>query len=209
MENRNLDSYHGTSGSIVFLTPDFDGPAANWFVQNTDSTFSNYIDFGWQTRTVRLYGGMSMSLEIEAGEISVEGSGAEYIVTAMGSDSNPVTLKKESGSSGGGSGTQISGVDWPTAGTASSRNSFSVVQVVVSKTSGSFSSTRYFELPASPEFWIAYRLKDGQGDGATNNLNVVASPGHTIDGSTAPAIISSNYGSLSFVFDGVDNWSII
>ena len=101
MENRNLDSYRGTSGTIVYLTPGSDGPAANWFVQNTDSTFSNYIDFGWQTRTVRLYGGMSMALEIEAKEVSVQGSGAAYIVTAMGSDSNPVTLKKEAGGGGG------------------------------------------------------------------------------------------------------------
>ena len=202
MENRNLDSYRGTSGTIVYLTPDFDGPAANWFVQNTDATFSNYIDFGWQTRTVRLYGGMSMALEIEAKEVSVQGSGAAYIVTAMGSDSNPVTLKKEAG---GGSGSADTGEVVTAATTSGSKHSVTKTKTISRPT---VDAAAFFELPAaaSATEYADYVVKDGKGIGGAHTITVTAAGG-TIDGA-ASATITSNYGALVFVSDGT-NYSIL
>ena len=203
MENRNLDSYRGTSGTIVYLTPDFDGPAANWFVQNTDATFSNYIDFGWQTRTVRLYGGMSMALEVEAKEVSVQGSGAAYIVTAMGSDSNPVTLKKEAG---GGGGSADTGEIVTAATTSGSKHSLTMTKTISRPT---VDAAAFFELPAaaSATAYADYVVKDGKGIAGANTITVTVSGGGNIDGA-ASATITSNYGALVFVSDGT-NWNIL
>lgn len=61
-------------------------------------------------------------------------------------------------------------------------------------------------LPANPQIGKLYIIKDLSGTAATDNITVTA-VGQTIDGS-ASAIINTDYGSITLVFDGVE-WSIV
>jgi len=61
-------------------------------------------------------------------------------------------------------------------------------------------------LPANPVTGKFYVVKDISGTAATFNITVTA-VGHTIDGA-ASAVINTNFGSLTFLFNGT-NWSII
>lgn len=61
-------------------------------------------------------------------------------------------------------------------------------------------------LPANPVTGKFYFIKDVSGTAATDNITVTA-VGHTIDGS-ASAIINTNYGSITLVFNGIE-WSIV
>ena len=132
-------------------------------------------------------------------------AGGVFTIESVGSsESSTVT---ENTNLGGGS--TITGENIPGEGSLGGRTGFSS-HIVVSNQAAAFTGTRYFALPASPEAWVTYIMKDGKGDAATNNIDVApGSVGHTIDGSSASAVISSNYGALSFVFDGINNWSIV
>ena len=130
-------------------------------------------------------------------------AGDLFLIESVGSsESSTVTENTNLG------GSSVTGENIPGEGSAGGRTGFSST-IVVSTQAGAYSGTRYFELPSSPEAWVTYVMKDGKGDAATNSIDVAPSTGHTIDGSSASATITANYGSLSFVFDGVDNWSII
>jgi len=61
-------------------------------------------------------------------------------------------------------------------------------------------------LPANPVTGKFYFIKDVSGTAALHNITVTA-VGHTIDGS-ASALINTNYGSITLVFNGVQ-WSIV
>lgn len=61
-------------------------------------------------------------------------------------------------------------------------------------------------LPANPVTGKFYVVKDVSGTAAAFNITVTA-VGHTIDGA-ASAIINTNFGSITLLFNGV-NWSII
>jgi hypothetical protein len=53
--------------------------------------------------------------------------------------------------------------------------------VVVNKTTGA--ATKLL-LPTTPQLWVAYKIKDGKGDAATNNITVAFAGSGTIDGET-------------------------
>ena len=130
-------------------------------------------------------------------------AGGVFTIESVGSsESSTVTENTNLG------GSSVTGEKVPGEGSAGSRTGFSST-IVVSTQAGAYSGTRYFELPSSPEAWVTYVMKDGKGYAATNSIDVAPSTGHTIDGSSASATITANYGSLSFVFDGAGNWSII
>lgn len=61
-------------------------------------------------------------------------------------------------------------------------------------------------LPANPQTGKVYIIKDVSGTAFTDPITITA-VGHNIDGS-ASAIIDTNYGSITLVFDGVE-WSIV
>ena len=131
-------------------------------------------------------------------------AGGVFTIESVGSsESSTVT---ENTNLGGGS--NIIGNTYPGEGAIASRMGITH-HIVISNQSAAYSGTRYFELPSSPEAWVTYVMKDGKGDAATNSIDIAPSAGHTIDGASASAIITANHGSLSFVFDGIDNWSII
>lgn len=52
-----------------------------------------------------------------------------------------------------------------------------------------------------------FMIKDGKGDGATNNITINRAGADTIDGATT-YVIDQNYGSVLIVFNG-SNWSVI
>lgn len=61
-------------------------------------------------------------------------------------------------------------------------------------------------LPANPQTGKIYIVKDVLGTAAAENITVTA-VGHTIDGS-ASAIINTNFGSITLLFDGAE-WSLV
>ena len=75
--------------------------------------------------------------------------------------------------------------------------------IVVDKSSASAS---YLDLPASPTTGTTYRIKDGKGDAATNNITIAPASG-TIDGDSN-VIINANYASVDLVYNGTE-WNII
>jgi len=133
-------------------------------------------------------------------------AGGVFTIESVGS-SESSTVTENTNLGGGGS--TVTGDIYPGEGSIGGRTGFSH-HIVVSNQSTAFTGTRYFALPAAPEAWVTYIIKDGKGDAATNNIDIASgSVSHTIDGSSSPAVISANGGSLSFVFDGIDNWSIV
>lgn len=70
----------------------------------------------------------------------------------------------------------------------------------------SVGSATVVTLPAAPSSWTRYVVKDGKGDAAVNNITVTASNGN-IDGA-ASFVISQNYASFGFVYDGT-NWNVV
>ena len=204
---RNYDSTNGTSGGAVTFTPDFNAPAKVWLLQNLSATDSDIITFSLVGKDYKVRGGRALKLSLVADSVTISGSGAAYVVRCADVPSAvSLTLKA---SAGGGGGSAVTGEIVAGEGTSRGRTGFST-HIVISNQSAAFTGTRYFALPASPENWATYVIKDGKGDGATNNIDVAAGSGsHTIDGSSASAVISSNFGSLSFVFDGIGNWSIV
>jgi len=75
--------------------------------------------------------------------------------------------------------------------------------VIINKTSGSATA---LTLPASPVAGMVYRIKDGKGDAATNNITITPASG-TIDGA-ANLIINSPYASCDLVYNGTE-WNIL
>ena len=61
-------------------------------------------------------------------------------------------------------------------------------------------------LPSNPQIGKVYIVKDVSGTAALDPITITA-VGHTIDGS-ASATINTNFGSVTFVFNGA-NWNII
>lgn len=70
-------------------------------------------------------------------------------------------------------------------------------EVVVNKTSGAATTVN---LPASPATGLAYIIKDGKGDAATNNITVTPNAGN-IDGSST-FVMSTNFQSQAFIYNG-------
>ena len=75
--------------------------------------------------------------------------------------------------------------------------------VVINKSSGSATE---LTLPASPTTGMVYRIKDGKGDAATNNITITPAAG-TIDGG-ANLVINANYCAVDLVYNGTE-WNII
>lgn len=61
-------------------------------------------------------------------------------------------------------------------------------------------------LPANPQTGKIYIVKDVLGTAQAENITITA-VGHTIDGSSS-AIINTNFGSITLVFDGAE-WSLV
>lgn len=75
--------------------------------------------------------------------------------------------------------------------------------VIINKTVGSGTA---LTLPASPVAGMVYRIKDGKGDAATNNITITPAAG-TIDGG-ANLIINANYCAVDLVYNGTE-WNIV
>lgn len=94
----------------------------------------------------------------------------------------------------------------PTGATFTSGASvtMSTTSLVINKASGSATAVT---LPVAPVTWTqTYRIKDGKGDAATNNITVTPSSG-TID-NQASVVMSINGMSLDFAFDGTNWWLV-
>ena len=205
---RNYDSTNGTSGGAVTFTPDFNAPAKVWLLQNLSATESDIITFSLVGKDYKVRGGRALKLSLVADSVTISGSGASYVVRCADVPS-AVSLTLKASAGGGGGGSAITGEIISGSFSDGGRAGFST-HIVISNQSAAFTGTRYFALPTSPEAWVTYVMKDGKGDAATNNIDIASGSGsHTIDGSSASAVISSNFGSLSFVFDGISNWSIV
>lgn len=74
--------------------------------------------------------------------------------------------------------------------------------VIVNKTVGAASAVAFPAGVTGQEFII----KDGKGDAAANNITVTPAAG-TIDGA-ATSVISTNYGSATYVYNGT-SWNVI
>jgi hypothetical protein len=75
--------------------------------------------------------------------------------------------------------------------------------IVLKKTTGAATTVT---LPASPVTGFELTIKDGKGDAGTNFITITPNAG-TIDGA-ANIILSTNYASVSLLFDG-SNWAPI
>ena len=108
--------------------------------------------------------------------------------------------------SGGGGGASADTGEIVTAATTSGSKHALTMTKTISKPAAD--APAFFELPAaaSATAYADYIVKDGGGIAATHNITV-SSAGGAIDGATA-AVISANYGSLSFISDGT-SWSIV
>lgn len=182
------------------------GECEGWILHNLDPSETLTFNVGGQD--VKVGPKTWKRVDCVDDSVTVSGTVGEFNIIALENGDAEIE-RMASGSSSGGGGVTVTGIDTPDPGSSSSRNPFQGHHIIISKTPGSFSSVRYFELPAAPVNWLAYIVKDGQGDASANNIDIAPNSGQTIDGGTASAVISSNYGSLSFVFDGIDNWSIV
>jgi hypothetical protein len=61
-------------------------------------------------------------------------------------------------------------------------------------------------LPASPTTGLTYRIKDGKGDAASNNITITPAAG-TIDGA-ATYVISTNFGRVDLIYNGTE-WNVL
>lgn len=75
--------------------------------------------------------------------------------------------------------------------------------IIVNKTSGAATSVN---LPASPTAGDTYRIKDGKGDAATNNITITPSSGN-IDGA-GTYVLNKNYQSVVITYNGTQ-WNVI
>ncbi len=75
--------------------------------------------------------------------------------------------------------------------------------VVVNKTTGAATTVN---LPASPRTGQQFKIKDGKGDAATNNITITPAAGN-IDGA-ATKVISTNYGAATVVYNGTQ-WNAL
>lgn len=75
--------------------------------------------------------------------------------------------------------------------------------VVVNKTTGAATTVN---LPAAPRTGQQFKIKDGKGDAATNNITITPAAGN-IDGA-ATKVISTNYGAATVVYNG-SQWNVL
>jgi hypothetical protein len=75
--------------------------------------------------------------------------------------------------------------------------------VIVNKDSGAATAVN---LPATPATGLTFRVKDGKGDAATNNITLTPAAGN-IDGQ-ATQVIATNYGAVDLVYNGTQ-WNIL
>lgn len=69
--------------------------------------------------------------------------------------------------------------------------------IIVNKSVGSATTIL---LPANPYTGLRYSVKDGKGDGATNNVTISGN-GNTLDGGST-VVLSQNYAAIDMVFNG-------
>jgi hypothetical protein len=64
-------------------------------------------------------------------------------------------------------------------------------------------------LPTSPTAGIRYVIKCARGTCGVNPITVTKDAAHTIERLNANYLLESNFGSWTFVFNGVDNWILV
>lgn len=181
------------------------GECEGWILHNLDTAETLTFNVGGQD--VKVGPKTWKRVDCVDDSVTVTGVGEFNIIALENGDAE--IERMASGSGGGGGGTTITGEILPGEGSAASRTGFST-HIVISDQAATFTGPRYFSLPQGPEAWVTYRIKDGQGNASTYPINVAAGAiSDTIDGSASPVTITADYGSLSFIFDGVSNWIIV